>query len=196
MKEFLKKNFALLLAFILPALLIIIVAITTYLPSAFIKTSYNFLYSVCTDGTGYYYPYNCDVYLKQRYSVVDGKILVKNVDLTQDLDKNGVADFKEKYSDRVFYHDTLKNESREIELKEAEALQLSGLLTSPDGITVSSHYNRGGGELFPFSGGYSSYGYYLTKGKSRTKINLINNGDQYYYQNNFQFIGWVLPGRN
>jgi hypothetical protein len=195
MKEFLKKNFALLLAFILPVLLIIIVAITTYLPSAFIKTSYNFVYSVCTDGTRYY-PYNCDAYLKQRYSVTDGKIIVNNVDLTQDLDKNGVADFKEKYSDRIFLHDTLKNESREIEVKEAQALQLSGLLTSPDAITVSSRYDRGGGELFPFSGGYSSYGYYLTKGKSRTKINLINNGDQYYYQNNFQFIGWVLPGRN
>jgi hypothetical protein len=86
-------------------------------------------------------------------------------------------------------------DSREIELKEAQALTLSGLLTSPDGITVSNHYDRGG-EFFIFGGGYSSYGYYLTKGKSRTKINLINSSEQYYYQNNFQFIGWVLPGRN
>ena len=96
----------------------------------------------------------------------------------------------------VFLHDTKKNESREITLAEAQMLTLNNLLTSPDGVTVSSNYSYNGGDFFPFSGGRSSYGYYLTQGKSKSKINLINSTDQYYYQNNFQFIGWVLPGRN
>jgi hypothetical protein len=197
MKEFIKKNFTIVLAFLLPILLIIIVALITYLPSLSIKTNYNFIYTSCTDGQNYY-PYNCNNYMQKRYSVADDKLVVMDVDLTVDSDRNGVPDYKEKYSDRIFLHDTLKNESREISLKEAQTMTLNDLLTSPDGITVSSSYDRRrmGMEIFPFDSGYSSYGYYLAKGKSKTKLNLINNTDQYYYQNNFKFIGWVLPGRN
>lgn len=194
--EFLKKNFAILLAFILPIVLIAVVALSTYLPSLFLSTDYNFVYTACTDGRDYYY-YPCDNYLQKRYLVADNKLVVNPIDATQDSDKNGVLDVNEKYTDRIFLHDTKKNESREITLVEAQNLTLNSLLTSPDGVTVSSYYNRSGGDFFfIFGGGHSSYGYYLTKGKSRSKINLINSTDQYYYQNNFQFVGWVLPGRN
>lgn len=58
MNEFVKKNFALLLAFLLPVALIIIVAASTYLPSLFLSTDYNFVYTSCTDGRSYY-PYPC-----------------------------------------------------------------------------------------------------------------------------------------
>ena len=196
MKDFIKKNFAILLAFLLPILLIIIVTISVYLPSLFIKTKYNFIYSSCSNGVDYYSYNNCNNYLQKRYTVSNDALTLNNVDMTQDLDKDGMPDFKGKYSDRIFLHDTEKNESREITLDEAKSLKLSGLLTSPDGISVSGDYDRVGGDFFIFGGGNSVYGYYLTKGKSRTRINLINNNDRYYYQNNFQFLGWVLPGRN
>ena len=77
-------------------------------------------------------------------------------------------------------------------------MKLSNLLTSPDGVTVSNNRSYNGGyDLFIFGGGgYSSYGYYLTKGKSKRKLNLINDTDRYYYSNNFQFLGWVLPRGN
>ena len=196
MKEFIKKNFVILLAFLLPIILIVIVALSTYLPSLFISTDYNFVYTSCTDGREYYYPYYCENYLQKRYSVVENKLVLNDVDLTQDSNKDGVADFKQNYTARIFLHDTKKNESREISLAEAQMLTLNNLLTSPDSVTVSSNYSYNGGDFFPFGGGRSSYGYYLTKGKSKSKLNLINNNDQYYYQNNFQFLGWVLPGRN
>lgn len=196
MKEFLKKNFAILLAFLLPIILIVVVALSAYIPSLFLSTDYNFVYTACTDGRDYY-SYNCGNYLQKRYLVVGDKLVVSPVDTTVDSDKNGVPDFSEKYIDRIFLHDTKKNESREITLAEAQRLTLNGLLTSPDGVTVSNHYDgSGGGFFFIFGDGRSSYGYYLTKGKSRSKINLINSTEQYYYQNNFQFVGWVLPGRN
>lgn len=194
MKEFLKKNFAIVLAFVLPIALIAIIALSTYFPSLFLSTNYNFVYSSCTDGTNYY-PYYCNNYLQKRYSVVNGKIVVNSIDPAQDSDKDGVPDINENYTARIFLHDTKKNESREITLEEAQSLSLNGLLTSPDGVTVSSNYDRGADFFFLFDGG-SSYGYYLTKGKSRSKLNLINNDDRYYYRNNFQFIGWVSPGRN
>lgn len=194
MKEFLRKNFALLLAFLLPIVLIAIVALSSYLPSLFLSTQYNFIYSSCTNGTNYYYS-RCNDYLQKRYLVTDGKLVVKSVTPYQDSDGDGKLDTGADYADRIFYHDTEKNESREITLAEAQTLTLNNLLTSPDGVTVSSRYDGGGGGFFLFDGGPSSYGYYLTKGRSRTKINLINTNDQYYYRDNFQFIGWVLPGR-
>ena len=195
MKEFLKKNFAILLAFILPIALIAIIALSTYLPSLFLSTDYNFVYSSCTDGTNYYSDRRCDNYLQKRYSVVSNKLVVNAIDQAQDSDYDGIPDINENYTARIFLHDTKKNESREITLEEAQTLTLNSLLTSPDGVTVSSNYDRGADFFFLFDGG-SSYGYYLTKGKSRSKLNLINRDDRYYYRDNFQFIGWVLPGRH
>lgn len=191
MKEFLKKNFAIVLAFVLPVALIAIIALSAYFPSFFLSTDYNFVYSVCTEGNSY--SYRCYKYPQKRYSVVNNKLVVHGIDPTLDSDKDGIPDINENYNIRLFLHNTEKNESREITIAEAQTLNLSNLLTSPDGVTVSSHYDRGGDLFFGIG---SSYGYYLTKGKSRSKLNLINSDDPYYYRDNFQFIGWVLPGRN
>jgi hypothetical protein len=190
-KEFLKKNFALVLAFTLPVALIIIIALSTYLPAVFLPTNYDFIYTSCTNSINYH----CNNYLQRRYSVADEKLVVNAIDPTQDSDKDGVPDVNEGYDARIFFHDTEKNESREITLEEAQKLNLNELLTSPDGVTVSSNYDRGA-DIFPFFDNRSSHGYYLTKGKSRSKLNLINDDDRYYYRDNFQFIGWVIPGRN
>lgn len=188
MNDFLRKNFALLLAFLLPIGLITAVALSMYLPSLFLSTDYDFVYTACTNGRNYY-PYRCDSYLKDRYAVEEGKLVQVTVETAENLD--------EQYVDRIFLHDTKKNESREITLEEAQTLTLNDLLTSPDGITVSSSYDRRGGDVFfLFGGGTSTYGYYLTKGSSKSKINLINTDDRYYYRDNFRFIGWVLPSRN
>lgn len=194
MKEFIKKNLIILIAFMLPVALITIVALSTYLPSLFLSTNYNFVYSSCTDGRNYY-SYRCDNYLQKRYTVVNNNLIVNSTDPTQDSDNDGIPDINENYTARIFLHDTAKNESREITLQEAQTLTLNSLLTSPDGVTVSSHYDRGADFFLIFDGG-SSYGYYLTKGKNKDKLNLINRDDRYYYRDNFQFIGWILPGRN
>lgn len=194
MKQFVKENFTILLAFVLPLVLIVGVAISVYLPSTSLSTKYNFVYSSCFGGTDYY-SYQCDKYLQNRFSVVNNKIILNPIDPKQDSDNNDILDVNESYTARLFLHDTQKNESREITLEEAQTFTFDNLLTSPDGVTVSNHYNRGG-DFFIFGGGSSSYGYYLTKGKGRIKLELINSSDQYYYQNNFQFIGWVLSGRN
>ncbi len=195
--EFIKKNFAILFAFLLPIVLIVVIALSTYLPSVSLSTSYNFVYISCVDGTNYHHSYNCDNYLQKRYSVVGNRLVMNDIDPTLDSDNDKIPDMNENYTPRIFLHDTEKNESREITFEEAQALTVKNLMTSPDDVTVSSHYDRNGGDFpFIFGGGSSSYGYYLTKGKSRDKLNLINDTNQYYYQDNFQFIGWVLPGRN
>ncbi len=197
MKEFIKNNFVLLIAFSLPILLILIVALSVYLPSFFISTKYNFIYTSCVNGVDYYsYNYNCNNYLQKRYAVVDGKLVLNNIDPNQDSDEDKIPDIKENYTVRIFLHDTEKNESREISLEDAQKLTLNGLLTSPDGVSVAGNYSYSGGDFFIFGGGSSSYGYYLTKGKGKSKLNLINESDRYYYRDNFDFLGWVLPARN
>lgn len=196
MKDFFKNNFALVLAFSLPVLLIVVIALSAYLPSLFISTDYNFVYSSCTDGSNNYYSYRCDNYLQKRYSVVNGRLVVNDVDPTLDSDSDGIPDVKEGYTARLFLHDTKNNETREITLQEAQSLTLNELITSPDGVSVSSYYDRGADFFLLFDGG-STYGYYLMKGNAKSKLNLINNDEnRYYYRDNFQFIGWVLPGRN
>ncbi len=196
MKEFFKKNFIIVLAFILPVAFITIIALVTYLPSLFLSTNYNFIYSSCTNGRNYY-SYECYNYLQKRYSVINNKLVVNDIISSQDLDNDSMTDINKNYTIRIFLHNTKKNESKEITLEEAQKFSLNNLLTSPDGVTISSHYDRNINSFyFPFGGGSSSYGYYLTKGKSRSKLNLINRDDRYYYRDNFQFIGWVLPGQN
>ena len=193
MKNFLKNNLAIVLAFSLPVVLIVAVALSTYLPSLLLSTNYNFLYASC----GYdvnSFSRRCDTFLQNRYSVVEGSLVVNELDPLQDSDNDGTMDIDENYTSRIFIHDTENNESREISLEEAETLSLNKLLTSPDGVTVSSQFDRGA-DFFIFYGGRSSHGYYLTKGNSRSELNLISNQDRFYYRDNFQFIGWVLPGR-
>jgi len=182
-----------LLAFLLPVALIVVVTLSTYIPSKFLKTDYDFIYSTCTDGVNSY-SYRCDNYLQKRYSVSEGNLVVNDIDPKQDSDNDGIMDINENYTARIFLHDTKKNESREITQEDAQKLSLNSLLTSPDGVTVSSGYSGGSDVVFLFDG-RSSYNYYLTKGRSKSKLNLINSNGRYYYRDNFQFIGWVLPGR-
>ncbi len=197
-KDFLKKNFAILLAFLLPIILIAGIALSAYLPSLFVSTKYNFIYTSCDDANNYR-NYNCDLFLSLHYAVVDGKLVVDTSDPNQDFDNNGIPDSKQNFNFRIFLHDTEKNEGREITLEEAQKITLNSLLTSPDGVTVSDRYtyNNGCSDFLFFGGcGSSSYGFYLIKGKGHSKLNLLNTSDRYYYQNNFKFLGWVTPGRN
>lgn len=188
MKQFFKQNITLVLAFALPLFLIFVVALNAYFPSLFFKTEYNFVYAAC-DSTNYDYSYGCGSYAKSLYTIENNKLVVKTINPEQDTDKDGVKDVAEAYTVRLFLHNTEINESREISLEEAQKLSYDKLLTSPDDVTISSGYSSTSGPMI-FDGG-SSYGYYLMKGKLRSKLHLIND-DRYYSTENFHFIGWVL----
>lgn len=190
MKEFIKKNYAVILAFVLPVLLIVVVAAVTYVPSLFLSTQYNFIYATCDIGTDYYYDSRCSEYLQHRYAIDGDKLVVNDGDFIVDSNHDGKPDTDKKYSSRIFLHDTARNESREISQQEAQSLSFNGLLTSPDGVTVSNQYDNGAEFLFFDSG--SSYNYYLVKGKSKRKIDLINDDNRYYYRDNIRFLGWAV----
>ncbi len=193
--KFIKQNIVIIIAFSLPILLIIGVALSIYIPSLFLSTTYNFVYTVCADGINSNYPYNCNNYIQKRYSVVNNRIVINNIDPILDSDNDTIPDINENYTTRIILHDTEKNESREITFEEAQTLTLNNFEKSPDGVAVTGNWS-GGGDFFMFGGSSSTYGYYLTRGEIKKKLNLIYSSDQYYYRDSFQFIGWVLPGRN
>ena len=191
--DLLRKNGLVLLAFIVPVLLIGAVLATTAISAQGAKTEYNFVYALCDDGLNYYQR-ACDDYLKTRYDVVDGKLQILPISPTQDSDNDGTFDVNENYSVRIFLHDTNENVSREIAEGDAQRLSLEDLLTSPDDVTFSFGYNRGPDSFFLF-GGSSSSGYYLTKGSSKQKLNLIHDDDRYYYRDRVHFLGWVTDSK-
>lgn len=193
--KFIKQNIIILIAFTLPILLIAGVALSVYIPSLFLSTKYNFVYTVCADRVNRDYRYNCNNYPQKHYSVANNKIVLNKIDPTLDSDNDQILDIDENYDIRIILHDTEKNESREITFEEAQTLTLSDFITSPDGVSVTGNYS-GDSSFFVFGGSSSPYGYYLTKGQIKDKLNLINNPNEYYYRDNFQFIGWILPGRN
>jgi len=190
--EFIKKHGIIIIAFALPILLIAGIAVSVYLPGMFISTQYDFVYATCGDGINRYYGYDCTAHLNNLYSVKDGALVVNTIDPNQDTDQDKIPDIKENYTIRFFLHDTEANEGREITLAEAQGFSFSGLLTSPDGVAVENGQDRSV-EVFPFFGGNYREGFYLTKGSKQRRIDLINENDGYYYNNNFKFIGWVLP---
>ncbi len=190
MKDFLKQNITIVLAFTLPLILILVVVLSTYLPSLFITTDYNFVYTLCTNQI-----YSCNDNLEKMYTVESGKLIVHSAASTVFATNKNAIPTEKTYPARLFLHDTKSNTSREVSLEEAQSLNLNGLLTSPDGVSVSGRYKSGGGDFFLFGGSSSSFDYYLVKGNGSHRLNLIQNS-AYYYQNNFQFIGWIVPGRN
>ena len=185
MGSFIKTHFSIILAFTLPILLIIGVALSVYIPSLFISTNYDFIYTACEYKNSYRSYCNNDL-----YSVENGRIVEKEVVSEDDTSPKKVV-IQEERSYRLFLHDTEKNESREITLEEAKNYELSGLLTSPDGINFSSSYDRNSDIFFLFGSG-SSYGHYLTKGNAKKKLNLINDDGSYYYRNSSVFIVWII----
>lgn len=198
MKTFLKKNLTIVLAFGLPVVFIATVALSAYLPSLFLKTDYDYIYATCS-GEPFYSPDECQAYLEQRYSVVDGKLTIHEVPDQRPLDEYSrtypdSATYLRQRQSRLLLHDTQTNVSREISLEEAQQLTLNELLTSPDGVTFSAKYQEGTGSIFFYMS--SSYNHYLTQGMSKQKQNLIEADTRSAYYNNYRFIGWVIPGRN
>ena len=189
MAEVKKNQLLIVVAFLLPMIFLGVVLTVSVIPSATLTTDYDFLYATCSDGSGPY-NYNCRSYLANRYSVRNGRLVEQPVPAELDSDQDSIPDVLENYRTRLFIHDTQTNQSREINQQDAERLQLLDLLTSPDGVAVE--WDRSGGDDFFFIfGSRSNYGYYLTKGNAKQRLELINDANRYYYGNDLHFLGWL-----
>ena len=194
-----KNHWLVILAFALPILLVIGIALSAYWPAWSLSTEYDFVYATCGSNYQSSYPYNYDCvnYLSNYYQIKNGKLTTIEVKPLGPPPPKEPAEVSKPYTPpatHLFLHRSQRNEGREITLAEAQTLKLNELLTAPDGVSVASGYQRGEIEFFPFfNGGGSRYGYYLVKGNKKQKLNLVGeDGRAYYYRDNFKFIGWII----
>lgn len=172
--NFLKKNFTLIAGISIPILMVVVIALSIYLPSLFgVQPGFSFLYQ---SGGNYYG--------KWDYIVSNGRLTREEIIRKNDLDY-----YNPKVSDpKLYIYDVSKNASREISFEDAQNLQINSNILSPDGFELS--YGSNGDGVFPlFFGGSRDYNSRYLKGHGiAKKINLqYPTGNSY----DFSFIGWI-----
>ena len=194
-KETLRENLPVIIAIGLPVLLVLSVALLTWLPSFGPKPSYDFLFIKDTSRS-YYEQSSCVVY-SNYYEVKDG-YLTKKPYVTTVFDKRevsepcyGFSSIIQKDAPQIYLYSMLGEGSyRPIDFEAASNVQIKSTDMSPDGFSVSKRImNRG---LFDLFGG-STGGVYLSKKNRYTKIDITDVNTSSYYDQNFTFLGWVEP---
>lgn len=169
--------------------MILFVAASIYAPRLFApQPRVNFLYA-----SGENYPYGDTL---REYSVQNGKLV--KLELAQPEKgayamrywapvpypaSSTVPKFVEA---KLFVHDVVKNESKEISFDDAQKLNLDSNMKSPDGFEVAYGNHDNG---FPFFSGTDYDVRYLKGHNVSTKLNLQSN--EPYYNYNFRFLGWI-----
>lgn len=164
----------------------------TMVQSAQLDTEYDFVYAICDSGRSSYSHRYCGTYMNESIQIdADGKFYWGEVNAERDSNNDGVKDIDESYEVRFFYHDSDINESREIAESELLAYTFSGLVTSPDGAVVERNYYSGT-DILLIDVGSRGYKYELVRGNKSKVINLVGDGDRWYYDEQFEFVGWVI----
>lgn len=167
-----KKDISLIIGIAIPILMIVFVAASIYLPSLFSPSpKFNFLY---VTGDRYYGKY--------QFVVENGKLAKREVKYPEHYNSE-VA--------RLYIHDVLKNESKEISFEDAQKLYLDPNKESQDGFEVV--YGSYDGGIFSIFFGREDYDTVYLKGHNVSKkLNLSSSGNgHYYYYNSFRFLGWL-----
>jgi hypothetical protein len=165
----LKKNIPLIVGISIPFLMILFVAASIYLPSLFYQPKFDFLY---VTGEGYFREYS--------FLVQNGKLIKREIEHKEDYLPKGEA--------KLFLHDIVKNESREIFYKEAQELKLDSNNKSPDGFEVVYGTRESG--IFPFIFSGRDYKAIYIKGHNVSKKLEVQLSGDYY--RNFRFLGWII----
>ena len=156
-----KKNISLIVGIAIPIFMIILIAVSIYLPSLFAPApQYDFLYV-----TGGYHGRNFE------YGVENGMLVKYEVESDRNATRKA----------RLFIHDVSKNAGREVTFAEAQKLRLDANAKSPDGYEVVYGSRESG--FFPifFSGGYDHNTMYLKGHNTSKKIELQSSSDYRYY---------------
>ncbi len=167
-----KKNVSLIVGIAIPFLMIILVAISIYVPALFAPAPrINFLYMTGDDyGQGHEY-------------IVENSSLVKREVKYPEHYTPSVA--------RFFLHDTPANDDKELSFEEAQKLKLKTSVKSSDGWEVV--YGNTDYGAFPlFFGGTTDYNAMYLKGHNASKkLNLQSPNDERYYYRARRFLGWI-----
>jgi len=179
-----KINWVLWIGLAIPVIVLILVAIFSYMPTSLV-VRHDFLFYSKSYGN------YCGGVEINTYKVKDQKIsAITKSDLLPNLPKDSSCYSIETDLPKIYRYNVLTDEKTQISLAEAQKLQLDNSPISSDNITIQngSYSNNGIFELFGSNNNYNNMYFKNDKGNLR-KINLGSIVASYY---NFAFIGWVL----
>jgi hypothetical protein len=173
-----KKNLPLLLAFAIPVVMIVAIAISIYVPGIGKQPQHDFLYASGDTYNGNY-----------SYMVING--FLQQVSRAVPLNAPGLPPGKVSEIPQTvnFYIYNVKtNSATQTPFDAAQKLHLNPSTQSSDGYIVERGNGSGG---FPF-GGPSDYNSWYIKGHNRARtLNIQANNSTPYYSDNIQFLGWI-----
>lgn len=171
-----KEKIPLIIGLSIPVVMVMLLAISIYLPTLGVQPKTNFLYSYG------------DEYSRTKYYMEANKVLEREVKY---------PDYYRAHKDaKLYVYDVTTGNSKEISYEQAKSLILDSSVKSPDGFEVASD-DSGSYSAFPFFYSRSNYGQkYLKKGNytKRLEINKMDGSQSYYYDYGFNFLGWVQKG--
>lgn len=167
-----KKNVSLIFGIAIPIFMILLIAVSIYLPALFAPDpQFDFIYVV----GDYSYP-------DPLYTVDNGKLIK--------LENKEPKQYRPRIA-KLFIYDVSERKNREISFEEAQQLNIDAQKESPDGYqAVYGNENYG---FFPFFfGGSSDYNSMYLKGHGASKkLNLQSLDYGRYYYHKWSFIGWI-----
>jgi hypothetical protein len=170
------KNLPIIVAIALPIVFLAVILLVVFLPTFSIKPTYNFIYSA--DG---YVSYG----YKNKYDIKDGNLVLSPIPLNS-YDK--VENRKE--APDLFVYDVKNSSSKKISFEEAKKMTFDAGPSSPDGYNVI--YEGGNYGIFElFGSDNSNRGYFISKGKAKKRLEGLTTASNYYYNNDFNLIGWI-----
>lgn len=165
-----EKNIPLILGLSIPILMILFVAGSIYLAGLFVQPKFNFLYAT---GNDYYYG--------RYYSVQDSRLIKNEVEYPGYYKGN-------RTEPRLFIHDVVKNQSKEISFEEAQNLTLNSNSQSPDGFEIDCGRRPQSIFFIIIDSSHDCSTRFIKGHNASKKLNLQLSGNYY----SFQFLGWII----
>lgn len=164
----------LVLALSVPIIMIILIAVSIYVPRLWVKPGYDFVYN--SNGPAYY---------GYGSFTVEGETLQKLAPSPEYLGSTPASALPTNPPEKLYVYHVETAVSEEISFEDAQKLRLSDKKTSPDGFQVEEpSYSPS----MLFTGGRDYYSRYLV-GKGVSKKLELEQRDNYTPAG---FIGWVL----
>lgn len=165
------KHIPLLISFALPVVMIIVIALSIFLPQYISHPKYDFVYSVYD---GYY--------STSFYTLEKGK-LVQNLVPVYELENNYYR------VPKLYRYDMQNNLTKEISFGEAQQYMYFSSEISPDGYTIKESGMNGGIFPFSFDNSANTRSVYAVTKYSGKKLTIHESTTP--WSNQIHFIGWI-----
>ncbi|PIR85546.1 hypothetical protein COU15_00420 [Candidatus Kaiserbacteria bacterium CG10_big_fil_rev_8_21_14_0_10_45_20] len=169
-----KETFSLMIGIAVPLVFVLIVIISSLLPSLLVKPQHDFVFSVNNDG---YY----GVCFENEFAIVDGRL--SSVPNTVKCRQGATM----QANPPLYYYSVEADTVKKISLADVADTAFVAGPSSPDGYTVTFEY--GNYSFGIFGGGGGTEGYFIGNQKGKKRLEGISAITR--YNSDIQVVGWV-----